>query len=366
MWSTIKKFGLSHCDLPTMLENVSFFLSVLTIDIMKGNNKRMPVIVHLLALFMFICYFYVYLFSVVWFVFVRCRETGDLIAAIVVFSLGIASEIGICKLIYMFIHMKSIKVLVEGYLRCDAKVTPGDRFHKNLLKSLRNVKRRALIYWTVIIGNGVAYIFRPIMMPGRHFMEDSHVIYGLEPKFETPYYEIAMTMTAAGICVCCYLPSNITAFFIVLGGYTESQMLALSEELSSLFDDAKTFCHEISNENHDAKQLMDEFIKNRLKDIILRHTENLNLLRKIDKVAMDCFNGQRLLNAGYAFEQAVYDCKWENFNNKNMRTVLLMLQTAQRPLSLSAGGVTVLSFSCLMSVLRSIYSAYTTLRTTMK
>ncbi|CAH2043156.1 unnamed protein product, partial [Iphiclides podalirius] len=178
MWNKVQKFGLGYCDLPTMLWNVSVLLRVLTLNIDKRNKKRIPIFFYFLTLTMASCYFYVYLFSMVWFVFVRSPITGDIIAAVVVFSLGIASEIGICKLAYMFFYIESIRDLVQGYLTCDSDVEQGSRFHKNLTKSLRQVKRRALIFWAVIIGNGVLYIAKPIILPGRHFMEDMYIIYG--------------------------------------------------------------------------------------------------------------------------------------------------------------------------------------------
>lgn len=165
-------------------------------------------------------YFYVYLISMVWFVLWRCRETGDLVAAMVVASLGVTSEIGPTKLIYMFIYRYSlqstllnlkidsiiyyrkclaevafyflcqgffyvllscrdkVRELVDKYLDCDALVKPGSRFSNNLMKILRGVKKRAMIFWVVIIGNGVVYILKPIILPGRHLMEDSFILFG--------------------------------------------------------------------------------------------------------------------------------------------------------------------------------------------
>lgn len=81
---------------------------------------------------------------------------------------------------------------------------------------------------------------------------------------------------------------------------------------------------------------------------------------------MDCFAGQRVMDASAMFEASVYDCKWENFDKSNMKLVLVILQNAQKTMTLSAGGVRTLSFSALMSVFRGIYSAYTALRSTMK
>lgn len=212
---------------------------------------------------------------------------------------------------------------------------------------------------------------------------------------------------AAGVWVSCYLPANVTAFFIVVIGYIEAQILALSEELTLVWTDAETFYQDNysnaqeSDTTNDKMEFMNEYIHMRLKDIIKRHTVNLSLHRRLERVirgalafeflilivalisellaglentylevpfalmqvSIDCLNGQRLLDASVAFESAAYESKWENFNKRNMKTMLLILRVAQNPLALTAGGITILNFKCLMSVFKSIYSAYTTLRT---
>lgn len=64
-----------------------------------------PFIFYIVVVVAALCYLYVYLICMVWFVFVRSRETGDLVAAMVILSLGISSEIGTLKLLYMFLYM---------------------------------------------------------------------------------------------------------------------------------------------------------------------------------------------------------------------------------------------------------------------
>ncbi|XP_028173703.1 uncharacterized protein LOC114362469 [Ostrinia furnacalis] len=414
MWDKLRKFGLQYCDLPTMLWNVCFMLRALTVSVDSRNPARIPIIFYIFTTVISACYFYVYLVSMVWFVFWKCRETGDVIAAMIVFSLGISSEIGPCKLFYMFMYEKVIKNIVDGYLACDAQTLKSDRFRQNLLKGLRVVKKRGLIFWMVIIGNGTIYIMKPIVTPGRHIMEDLFIIYGLEPMFESPNYEIGFLLTAGGVICTCYLPANITALLTVLIGYTEATMLALSEELVHLWSDAQEHYNKylleaeadnaLVTSNDDIKnQIINKYIKQKLEEIVKIHTTNINLIQQIEhvfrgaiaveflllitglisellgglentyiempfalmQVAMDCLTGQRMMDACDKFENSVYDCKWENFNVANMRTVLLMLQNAQKTMVLSAGGMTQLSFTCLMTVIRSIYSAYTTLRSMM-
>lgn len=238
---------------------------------------------------------------------------------------------------------------------------------------------------------------------------------GLEPTYESPNYELAFFLMATGVCVTCYLPANITAFLIVISGYIEAQMLSWSEELIYLWEDAEKnyIQQELQPENNVViydpsdnakKKLLNEYVRLRLKVIIGGHVANINILRQIEnifrgaiavefsllvlgliaellgglentymeipfalmQVAMDCLTGQRVMDASMVFERAVYNCKWENFDKNNMKIVLLMLQKSQKTMTLSAGGITTLSFVSLMAVIKSVYSAYTTLRSTMK
>ncbi|XP_072944817.1 uncharacterized protein [Epargyreus clarus] len=404
---TIRKFGLAYCDLPTMLWNVTVLLRVLILNIDKRYTKQIPLFFYIITTVVAISYFYVYLVSMLWFVFVKCPETGDLIAATVVFSLGVSSEIGTTKLFFMFMNKDLVKVIVEGYLHCDSLMIPNSRFANNVHKTQRIVKKRAIIFWIVIIMNGIVYCVKPMFLPGRHLMEDSLIVYGLEPIYESPNYEIAYWVTTLGVIFTCYLPANITAFLIIITGYTEAQMLALSEEVTHLWEDAEEYYrkrHEDGENGFKYKNaVMNEYVKKELTEIVKSHTMNINLLRKVEntfrgaiavefmllttglivellgglentyiqvpfaliQVAMDCLVGQRVMDASIVFENAIYDSKWEDFDNANKKTVLLMLQNSQRTLTLSAGGITMLSFTSLMAVLKSVYSAYTTLRSTM-
>ncbi|KOB52347.1 Odorant receptor 50 [Operophtera brumata] len=366
-------------------------------------------------------YYYSYLVSMLWFLFVRSPQTGDLLAAMVVMSLGVVSEIGTLKLIFMFTRVKQIRRIVDEYLQCDTLTVSGSRFSRNLMMTLRNVKKRAMLFWILLMVNGIVYIIYPAFLSGRHLIEDMYVIYGLEPMLETPNYEIAMLLMGASVCFICFSSANITAFIIIIVGYTEAQMLSLSHELVNIWDDAihQNFMNgtEVKIElisalfqksnvvfDDEVKRNINTEVKKRLVQIIQKHARNIHLLRQVEdvfrvpiavgfvflivgciaallgglentfleipfalsQVAMDCWTGQRLIDASVTYEKAVYDCKWENFNRHNMKIVLVMLQNSQRTLTLSAGGMTMLSFSCLMSILRSIYSANTTLRSTMK
>lgn len=234
--------------------------------------------------------------------------------------------------------------------------------------------------------------------------------------YETPNYQIAFFMMCCGTTCCCYLPANIGAFLIILVGYTEATMLALSEELLNLWTDAQSYYtnnHEeiettvdsamVTPNDADANRIMNRYIKQSLENIVKIHTKNIALIQQVEHVfrgaiavefvlvicaiisellgglentylempltfmivGMDCLIGQKMMDACDTFESAVYDCKWENFNVANTKTVLMMLQNSQKTMVLSAGGMATLSFSCLMSVLQSTYSAYTTLRSTM-
>ena len=245
-------------------------------------------------------------------------------------------------------------------------------------------------------------------------MKENSLFTGLEPMDQNPNYQIATAVFAAGAIFTCYLPANITAFLIVVTGYIEAQMLSLTEELLHLWDDAEEHYyktkHGISildrnNKEVDLKsKAMNDYVEEHLKEIIRTHGRNINLLHQVEnvfsgaialeffllvigliaellgglentyleipfalmQVGMDCYTGQHVMDASVKFEAAVYDSRWENYNISNMKIILTMLQSSQKMMKLSAGGIIMLSSSCFMQVIRSIYSAYTTLSATMK
>ncbi|XP_049879654.1 odorant receptor 22c-like [Pectinophora gossypiella] len=391
-----------------MLWNVSAMLRAVALNIDPRDKRPVSFLSYVWLVMMSASYYYVYLVSMVWFVFWRCRQTGELLAAIIVFSLGTSSEISMTKLLCAFIFRKQLRNIIAEYLACDALVEPGSRFATNLNTTLRAVKKRAIIVWNVIVWNGIIYVVKPLLMPGRHFPEDGFVLWGLEPMTSSPLYEVAFTVTAIGVYVTCYPAANVTSLFIIIAGYTEAQMLAWSEELKQLWDDALAHCRENSSiedgrTQKETDKKLNEYITTRLIQVLEGHTKMINLLHQVEDVfrlpiaiefmllitgliaellgglentyielpfalmlvGTDCFTGQRIRDASMAFEHAVYDSKWENFDPANRKIIMLMLQNSQKIMKLSAGGIATLSLECLMAVLRMTYSAYTTLRTTM-
>ncbi|XP_064073633.1 uncharacterized protein LOC113404327 [Vanessa tameamea] len=384
LWAKIKKFGLEYDDFPTTIENVSLLLRILTIDLYKKSDKRIPLIFHVMTAIAGLSFFYCYIFSMLWLVFFR-------------YGLSNVKE--------------DVKNTVDRFLKCDSQVISDTRFYKNLRKYLRVVKRRATVIWVFLISDGAVYIIIPFVVPGRLFTVDIIVIYGLEPMLETPNYEIATFITTLSVGFAVYTMVSVAVYVIVIVGYNEAQLHALSEELLNVWDDSKYFYnnikHRITDKVHAVyirKKIMNEFIRIRLRDIIKFHIANINLMREFDHdirstlgieytintisiitelldglentylqlpytvvhILMVCLAGQRIIDACDHFEKSVYSCKWENFNTSNRRTVYLMLIMSQKTLMLSAGGVVKLNFTCMMNVLRSTYSTYTTLKSMVK
>ncbi|XP_050348162.1 uncharacterized protein LOC126772027 [Nymphalis io] len=283
--------------------------------------------------------------------------------------------------------------------------------HHNRSPKLRVVKKRAIAIWVFLVSNGGIFTVIPFIIPGRHFTVEVYLLYGLEPMLETPNYEIATCITTISVGFAVYIMVNVAVYVIVIVGYNEAQLNALSEELINVWDDSKNFYnhvkHRISDKVHAVyiqKQIMNEFIRIRLRDIIKFHIANINLFHELDEefgstlaveysimavsiiagllgglentylqlpyvivqILMDCLAGQRLIDACDNFERSLYSCKWENFNASNQRTILLMLMMSQKTLMLSAGGIAKLNFNFMMNILKSTYSTYTTLKSTVK
>ncbi|XP_073961348.1 uncharacterized protein [Choristoneura fumiferana] len=409
MWKTIRKFGMSYHDLPTMIWNVAVMLRLVSLRIDPRNTKPISAILLITTGVCVVCYIYNYQISTLWFVFIRCRETGDVVAAMMVLSTGTTSLIGITKLFYMYLHQEKVQSMVAGYIEYDkSPIAPATT--ALMTGSMRNVKKRALLFGVFLIGNGFAYNIQPLFKSGRHLMDDDQILYGLEPMLETPNYQIALINIVISVNFICFIVSNITGLLIITTGYSEARLLALSLEIKNLWQDALQYYRDNFDLNYEedsydkrAKTELNKYIKLRLFTIQKSHSTNIHLVKSIEdifrdaiavefllltlsliadllggldhtyiimpfalmQVGVDCFTGQRLMDASLAFAAAVYDCKWENFDASNRKTVQLMLQISQKTLMLSAGGVTALSFGCLMSLMRSVYSAYTALHSSM-
>ncbi|KAL0821456.1 hypothetical protein ABMA28_004927 [Loxostege sticticalis] len=408
-----RKFGLAYCDLPTMVDNVATFLRVLTLNIDIRHKKPIPISSYIVTTITAGSYAYVYGVSAIWFVVERCVATRDILRGIIMFSLCISSEIGNAKLCYIYYYREIIRKLLHECLSFDATVVPGSRYAMNILKTMRMAKIRAMMFWITVMGNGFLYTTKPILTPGRRFMDDIFTLYGLEPMEKSPNFEFGYALVAAAVWFLCYVPANVTAVLIVVAGYIEAQMLALTQELLHVWSDAEQYYKNLNftvlkrgsfvDANY-KKRVLNEFVTMRLIDIIQKHARNVYLLQLLEdvfrgaialefvllvlgliaellgglentflempyafvQVAMDCWTGQRVMDASAQFAAAVYACKWEMFDVANKKIVLLMLASAQKTMKLSAGGVTMLSFESLMAVVRSIYSAYTTLQSTLK
>lgn len=226
----------------------------------------------------------------------------------------------------------------------------------------------------------------------------------------SPNFEINFFVQIIAILFVMLLPANVTAFFIVIVGYIEAQMLALSEELTNVMKDAVEHYKRNRDDEtriinvYEERKIINAYVRKHLEDIIRIHTTNLNLLRQAEHifgkpvtieftviiisltaellgglentwlqmpytlmmVAINCLIGQRVMDASITFEQATYNCEWETFDVTNRKIVLLMLQNSQKTMKLSAGGITTLSLESFMSFIKFIYSAYNTLRSTVQ
>nr|AXF48794.1 odorant receptors OR49.2 [Lobesia botrana] len=409
MWESVRRFGLAHCDLPTLIWNVSVMLRLLALKVQK-DAAPIPKSFYVINAACAVCYIFNYQLSMLCFVFVGCRQTGDVLAAILVFSIGTNSLIGITKLMYLFYYQDNVQSMVDGYLAYDT-LPPAPSTVGLMAATMTNVKKRAMLFWAVMMGNGFVYNLQPLLMPSRHVLYDEHVLFGLQLILGTSNYLLALVFIFTSVAFICYTVSNITGLLIITTGYSEARMLALSAEMCQLWNDArlhydKNFNVDYTKNSKDklAFKEMNKYIKMRLKRIVQSHATNINLVKKIEdifreaiatefallavalicdllggleqtyiilpfalmQVSMDCYIGQKLMEASEIFEAAVYSCNWEEFDAPNMKSVLMILKMSQKTLTLSAGGVSTLSFGFLMLLIKSVYSAYAALRSTME
>ncbi|CAH2247911.1 jg12256 [Pararge aegeria aegeria] len=357
------------------------------------------------------CYFYVYVFSTFWLVLIRYSVTENFTEVAIAVSLMAASVTSIIKFIFMILHVSQARETVRKILAFDALMEPGTRLTMNLRKNLRMVKKRALTIWIILATNAAIFAVFPFLRPGRHFTEDTYIIYGLEPMLESPNYEIALTMSIISIFFCVYVMINVAVYVIVIVGYIEAQIKTIGVEVKNLWKDSQNFYkimhHKVQNKIyalHKKENIENDFIQRRLRTLFNYHVTNINIFQKLNEelcdtlaieyvimtvaiitellgglentylqlpftlvlMFIDCLSGQKLIDACREFEEALYGCEWQNFNVANQKTILLMLLISQKTLLMSAGGIANLNFECLMMILKSSYSAYTALKSGMQ
>lgn len=115
-----------------------------------------------------------------------------------------------------------------------------------------------------------------------------------------------------GLFFIVYIPANISAFLIIITGYTEAQMIALSEEMLHIWSDANKFYQDICkddssvvvgnkrrNENETAyqshKRIVNSFIKQRLYELIKIHTTNIGLVQKVEMLYRELIAAEFIL-----------------------------------------------------------------------
>ncbi|XP_063536834.1 uncharacterized protein LOC134746396 [Cydia strobilella] len=397
MLENLRQFGLDRHDFPTLLGNVSTLLRILTLNIDSRNTERISFIFYVLTPVSLSCYFYAFVISVIWFIFFRDVEEEPLKKNIA-FSQLVTTTMSVTNFLYMYWNKNKLKRIIDAYILCDSKVEPYSRMSRNIEVTLKSVKKRALYFCIFVLSQVVVYLLvRPLVID-RNCMKDYQLLWGLDPMVETPNFEISVFVITMTSLVTVFASVNIIALLIVIAGYSEAHMLALSEELLYLWEDAVIdYQMQPSKEESNHIISIDEFVKRRLENIITSHVQSIQMFQLVEDlfrtgmaiqyillsislvaclmgglqntyaqipfflmlVGMDCFTGQNLMNASCTFEAAVYLCKWEKFDRNNMKSVLLMLRSAQTTMKLSAGGVIFLNYASFTYIIKSIYSMYT-------
>ncbi|XP_061705709.1 acyl-CoA Delta(11) desaturase-like isoform X2 [Cydia pomonella] len=164
--------------MPTMVANVADLLKHLGLNI-DGKVRVIPILSVIWTVISVVLYFYVYVFSILWYVF--WRGTGDPVVDAVLLSLACACIIGLLKLFVLHFNRKSLQYTLISYLSYDKRLCRESRMYRRLVKNLRVIKRRASAIWILLVVNGAFYCFMPLLLPGRHLAEDMQVIYGMAP-----------------------------------------------------------------------------------------------------------------------------------------------------------------------------------------
>nr|AXF48771.1 odorant receptors OR16 [Lobesia botrana] len=157
----VRNFGLDRHDFPTLVSNSTILLRILTLNVDSRYNKRISIASYFIMLLSAMSYIYTYQVSTFWFIFFRDVE-NQRTEKIIAFAQCNICIVGVIKFLSVYWNKETLKKIVDAYLECDSEVTPHSRMSGNIDKTLRTVKKRALILWLIITVNVSMYlIIRP-------------------------------------------------------------------------------------------------------------------------------------------------------------------------------------------------------------
>lgn len=239
------------------------------------------------------------------------------------------------------------------------------------------------------------YAFLPTLASS--FLNTPYAFPGLSPKYETPYFEITFVLTTFATCFSVVNQTGYIILFVSVLAHELGQYYAIAETLTDL---RKKLTLAETDRINRAEEI-DELIKETLMFCIRRHQFIMELHAKIKELykaifgahffmmtvvlvttlqtlgAWDirntiltgvtgilplfiyCFGGEMLKSAQTDLTSALYGCGWEMMSAKQARSVLLMLNIAQKPLYLTAAGVFVMDRETFGDVAQVVYKVYT-------
>ncbi|XP_011301142.1 odorant receptor 67c-like [Fopius arisanus] len=86
---------------------------------------------------------------------------------------------------------------------------------------------------------------------------------------------------------------------------------------------------------------------------------SVNMLTQMLHLFVECFVGQRVMDASFDLKETITNAKWYNASKKTQKMIPLMLLRAQKPVVLTAGKVFFMCMSTYAVVLKTAMSYFT-------
>lgn len=240
---------------------------------------------------------------------------------------------------------------------------------------------------------------------------------GIFSKYESPYYEIAFTLTIIATFFSVVNQTGYIVLFVVLLAHELGHFYAICEVLHEVRDiifgqennlvaidynnnekkDTKQTNVGVNLNSESSKQKKIEemliFCVKRHQFLIKLHAKICDLYKVIfvahffimiivivstlqtlnswglintfltgtsavTPLVVYCFGGEMLISSGLAMRDAVYDCGWEGMGVGQARIVLLILCVAQHPLYFTAAGIIIMNRETFGDVAQVVYKIY--------
>ncbi|XP_063540713.1 uncharacterized protein LOC134749626 [Cydia strobilella] len=305
-----------------------------------------------------------------------------------------ATCVPISKYIFMWTSRNRLKTIMKMSHEGLGVLPEGSPARARMLQTLHKAQG---VSWLVILNQAIVHIgylllplFLTVFMNGR-YLPTTGESYGLTPKYETPYYEATFVITCVATAFSAINQTGYIVLFVTLVAHELGHFYVITETFNEIYklssatrenddlrkeiDEKLTFCirhHQFLIKYHGKISelyqailgaqflIMIIVLVTTLQTMYYWHFSNTIItgVAGIMPLTIYCFGGELIISTAENMSEAIYSCGWEMMEPRQARAVGFILCISQRPLHLTAAGVTTMNRDTFANVVQAVYKIY--------